>query len=178
MYCRSFGSRDFFLPSHIQLLEKAVMVAEDIISNFFHLTTDYWVRNPYEVKTLKDTGTIDIPEGVYAHLMKYGKRFCQKDSGTDYRDLYTIQVYDHRVLKATGGKESVLRPFLVYIMTHELVHITRFAKFECLISKEDKAAEEEKVHGLTNEILSKVPISGLGDIIDFFQSKEAATVIV
>jgi len=166
-------STQHFLPSQIYILERAVNVSEDIISDYFRLTTDYWIRNPYEVKTLKDAGDVDIPEGVYAHLLKYGKVLHEKDSGTDNRHLYRILVYDHRILEVTGGSEPLLWPFLVYVMTHELVHITRFSKFECMVSQEDKTAEEEKVHELTNEILGSVPIAKIGDVIDFFTGKQA-----
>ncbi|RUM89049.1 MAG: hypothetical protein DSZ23_03735 [Thermodesulfatator sp.] len=167
-----------FLPSHIKLLEKAVNVSEDIISDYFRLTTDYWLRNPYEVLTLKDSGEIYIPEGAYAHLLKYGKIVSEKDSGTDNRHLYRILIYDHRILKVTNGNKAVLWPFLVYVMMHELVHITRFAKFECMASQEDRDLEEEKVHNLTNEILGRVSIAGLGEVIDFFNGKHTQRLLV
>ncbi len=169
-------SAQFFLPSQMSLLEKAVNVSEEIISDHFSLTTDYWIRNPYEVKTLRDSGAVDIPEGAYAHLLKYGKVFSEKESGTDNRYLYRILVYDSRILEVTGGHEMVLWPFLVYVMTHELVHITRFSKFECMVTQEDKAAEEERVHLLTNQILGRVPISKIGDVIEFFEGKHAEIV--
>ncbi len=168
----------YFLPSHILLLDDAVRLAEDIISDYFSLTTDYWIRNPYEVRTLRQANTVDTPERVYAHLTKYGKILSQKDSGTDDRYLYRIQIYDHRILEVTQGLKEVLRPFLVYIMTHELVHITRFSRFECLVDKEDKVMEEEKVHNITNKILSRVPIPRLGDIIEFFKREDRVRLAV
>ncbi len=170
----SWISTDYFLPSHIRLLEKAVNVSEDIISDYFCLTTDYWLKNPYEVKTLKEAGTGDIPERTYAHVLKYGKIFSEKESGTDNRHLYRILIYDNRILEVTEGRETVLWPFLVYIMTHELTHIARFSKFKCPVELEDKLVEEKKVHGLTSEILERAPVSGIGNIIDFFEGKETA----
>ena len=178
MHACCLFSTDYFSPSHLKLLNRAVDVSEEIISDYFSLTTDYWLKNPYEVKTMKEAGEIVIPEGAYAHLMKYGKVVGDKDSGTDDRHLYRIVVYDCRVLEATGGREAVLWPFLVYIMTHELIHITRFARFECMVSLDDKRAEEDRVHDLTSEVLARVPVSGLGDVIEFFDGRHQEQLLV
>ena len=171
-------STDYFLPAHIRLLERAVNVSEDIISDYFCLTTDYWLKNPYEVKTLKEAGSIDIPERAYAHVLKYGKLFSEKDSGTDNRHLYRILIYDNRILEVTEGRKTVLWPFLVYIMTHELTHIARFTKFKCAVELKDKLTEEKTVHGLTNEILDRAPVSGIEHVIDFFEGKQAETQLI
>ena len=161
----------YFLPSHLELLDDAVVVSEDIISDYFALTVGYWAKNPYEVKTLKEAGPVEIPSGAYAHLMKYGNLFDEKVSGADSKQLYRILIYDPRILEVTKGRENVLWPFFIYIMAHELIHITRFSRFECAVDAEDKCREEEKVHCLTNSVLRPVSISGMTEVIDFFEGE-------
>jgi hypothetical protein len=162
----------YFLPSHLELLDDAVVVSEDIISDHFGLTIGYWAKNPYEVKTLKEVGSVEIPGRAYAHLMKYGNLFDEKVSGADNRQLYRILVYDTRILEVTRGRRDVLWPFFIYIMAHELIHITRFSRFECAVDAEDKFREEKTVHSLTNSVLRPVPISGMVEVIDFFEGKD------
>ncbi len=163
---------ELFLPSHINLLDQAVTVSEDIVSDYFRLTTDYWLKNPYEINTLKHAEPTEIPRDAYAHLMKFAKPLCKKDSGADDSCMYRITIYDNRVLAVTGGIERVLWPFFVYILAHELIHIARFARFECTADEENKRAEEEKVHDLTNEILTNAPVSGLKTVVDFFTGEQ------
>ncbi len=160
-----------FQPVHLKILSDAVSLAEEIISDCFGLTTDYWLKNPYEVKTLKDEKDIILPKGVYAHLEKYGNKWHEKFFGKDTRCLYKVLVLDPRVLRVTGGHSSLMLPFLLYIMTHELIHMLRFSRFECAANIEDKVDEEEKVHSLTESVLSKIKMTNLNTVIDFFNGK-------
>ncbi len=154
------------------MLSKAVSISEDIVSDVFGLTSNYWVRNPFEVKTLKELGEeINAPTGAFAHLSRYGNNFEEKTCGADNRSFYKIIVIDPQVLKATKGEPKILQPFFVYIMTHELIHILRFSKFECSVTSEQKEKEEQMVHELTNEILSPIRIKHMDLVIDYFKGK-------
>ncbi len=160
-----------FQPVHLKILSDAVSLSEEIISDCFGLTTDYWLKNPYEVRTLKDERKATFPKGVYAHLEKYGNNWHEKFFGTDTRCLYKVLVLDPRVLRVTRGRLSLMLPFLLYVMTHELIHMVRFSRFECAANLEDKIDEENKVHDLTEAVLSKVKMSHLDTVINFFNGK-------
>ncbi len=162
----------FFQQAHLEILSNTVALSEEIISDCFGLTTDYWLRNPFEVRTLKDEKRMTLPRGVYAHLEKYGNDWREKFYGKDTRCLYRIVVLDPRVLETTGGREAVIRPFLLYIMTHELIHVVRFSRFECAVSVEDKTEEEGKVHLLTQSVLKGVKIPNLDLVVDFFKGEK------
>jgi len=162
----------FFQPVHLEMLGNAVALSEEIISDSFGLTTDYWLKNPFEVKTLRDEAHEEVPKGVYAHLKKYGNNWWEKFCGRDTRCLYKIIVLDPRVLETTGGEPPVMMPFFLYIMTHELIHMVRFARFECAATIKDKTEEEKRVHLLTEKVLEKVKIPNLDLVIDFFNGKK------
>ncbi len=162
----------YFQPVHIELLSHAVSMSEEIVSEYFSLTTEYWRKNPYEVKTLREERFLSLPHGVYAHLEKYGNNWDEKYYGADHRCLYRILVHDKRVLKTTGGRPPLIWPFFLYIMTHELIHMVRFAKFECAACIDDKEEEEKKVHVLTDNVLKRIKVPNIDVIIDFFNGKQ------
>ena len=161
----------YFQPSHLKILSQAVALSEEIISDSFRLTSSYWVRNPYVVKTLKGERPDRFPKGVYAHLEKYGNNWQDKSCGKDSRNLYRITILDPRVLEVTRGNHGLIMPFLLYIMTHELIHIVRFGRFEFAANVAEKSAEEEEVHNLTEKVLKDVQIPRLDEVIEFFNGK-------
>ncbi|MEA3428701.1 MAG: hypothetical protein U9Q84_05710, partial [Thermodesulfobacteriota bacterium] len=63
-----------------------------------------------------------------------------------------------------------LFPFILYIITHELIHIVRFSKFiqNFDASYKEKFAEEKRVHEKTHEILSSVKVAGLANVLKFY----------
>ena len=162
----------YFQPEHIEILSKAVVMAEDILTDAFSLTHEYWKKNPFEVKTLKDVDYRGEIQGIFAHLAKYGTRLEDKKSGGQAYCLYRIVLIDPEILKATGGNMQILTPFFLYIITHELLHILRFSFFKCGIFQEDKTQEEAHVHALTNELLMPVKLARMGEVIDFFKGKQ------
>jgi hypothetical protein len=63
-----------------------------------------------------------------------------------------------------------LFPLVLYIATHELIHIVRFSKFlqSFDASPEETLAEEKRVHAETRDILMSVSIEGMGNVLDFY----------
>ncbi len=161
----------YFLPYHLEILSRAVEVSEDIVSDSFGLTTDYWKKNPFEVKTLLQEKIKKIPENAYAHLSKYENTPFLKAFGSDIKSIYKIVIFDPRVLKATMGIRHIIEPFLIYVIAHELIHILRFSRFECCVNLDEKTREEEIVHNLTNSTLKKVKIPYLTEVIEYFEGK-------
>ncbi len=162
----------YFRPEHIRVIDEAVAISEEIVSDRMGLTSTYWKRNPYEVKTLKETAADERPGHAFAHLVRYGKGVKDKSRGSDAPlDFYRICLHDHRILTATEKKGLFdLKPFLVYILSHELLHITRFAGFRCHMDSRRRGIEEGIVHRLTGTILKSVPLSGLGQVVSYFEA--------
>jgi hypothetical protein len=70
-------------------------------------------------------------------------------------------------------KTLFLDPFLLYILTHELVHVARFLRFEHRYENVGEAnltlAEERRVHALTYSILRRISIPGLSKVFLFYE---------
>jgi hypothetical protein len=66
----------------------------------------------------------------------------------------------------------MLDAFLLYILTHELVHVVRFSKHEQRYENKNEADmtldEERKVHRLTHTILKPVSVPGLSKVFEFY----------
>ena len=61
-------------------------------------------------------------------------------------------------------------PLTTYIVTHELIHVVRFARFlqRFEVSDREREAEELVVHSLTRQLLSSVKMHGLVDVLEAF----------
>jgi len=159
----------YFHPDHVKVLDEAISISEDVISDYFSISSDHWVRNPYEVRTLRDVSSWEYPGDAFAHLVRYGKNITQKQSGQDIREFYRICLHDHNILDQTsGGKRERLFPFLIYVITHEFVHIMRFSRYFCHPDFDDRNEEEQKVHLATQDILTPVKVRGMDAVLDRF----------
>ncbi|MEA3385994.1 MAG: hypothetical protein U9Q89_06035 [Thermodesulfobacteriota bacterium] len=159
----------YFHPDHVKVLDEAISISEDVISDYFSISSGHWIRNPYEVRTLRDVRPWEYPGEAFAHLVRYGKSITQKQSGRDSRKFYRICLHDHNILHQTsGGKSERLFPFLIYVITHEFVHIMRFSRYFCHPELNDRNEEEQKVHLATQDILTPVKVRGLDAVLDRF----------
>ncbi len=158
----------YFDPSHISILDRAVLTAEELVSDHFSFSSRQWSRNPYEVKTLAQVERWEYPGDAFAHLLRYGRPLSKKQTGADDVSFYRVCLHDHNILRKTeGGRAGVLRPFLIYVMTHELVHIVRFALYSAHPSvTSGREDEEEKVEGITREILRSSRIKGMKQLLN------------
>ncbi len=160
--------RRYFLPEHMDILDRSAVIAEDITSDFFAFSSSHWARHPYEIKTLREAGSVEFPHRTYAHLLRYDSAVSAKVSGSASYELYHICLHDHNILEEAGGSESGLLPFMVYILSHELVHIARFSRHHCNLLAEEKAREEEIVHSITHRMLDGVPVIGIDRVLARF----------
>jgi hypothetical protein len=152
----------------MDILDRSALIAEDITSDFFAFSSSHWARHPYEIKTLKESESVEFPHRTYAHLLRYDSMVSAKMSGRDSYELYHICLHDHNILEETGGSHDRLLPFMVYVLSHELVHIARFSRHHCNLLSSEKAREEEIVHAITHSMLDSVPITGLDRVLQRF----------
>jgi len=66
------------------------------------------------------------------------------------KDVYFICLNKNKVFYR---KTPFLKELLLYILTHELVHLVRFIRYESSFYLKDKWEEEKKVHELTKKAL-------------------------
>jgi len=165
-----FGS---FKDYDLVTIGDALDIAEDATGNFYKFSTGQWKRHAYEVKTLLALSSDEISKYAFALLNK-GSRVVDDglESKTKKRDFYFICLQDHLILKALRrDNELGLLPLLVYVFTHELVHIVRFCNFyqRFDVSGNEKEREETVVHATTFDILKDVSLPRLDYVLDSYQ---------
>ena len=115
-------------PHHeLQTVGEALDIAEDVTGDYFQFTAEQWRRHRYQVKTLRSLRGREIATHAFALL---GRTLSRADSFAikpAAREAYVICLQDHWILRACDRDRALeLLPLLVYVFTHELVHIVRF----------------------------------------------------
>ncbi len=172
---RAFNKED------LSTVSNALHIAEEVTGDFFKFSSRQWRQHPYDVRTLSDLKRDEIKEDVFALLHKgllgqggYSPRVAKKD-------YYFICLQDHQILEAiTRDKTMGLLPLLVYVFTHELVHIVRFGRFleRFDVTGPKKEQEEQRVHEITFEILKDLPIKRLDYVLDLYYGHRMCHVAV
>jgi hypothetical protein len=170
MSLRPFGGID------ISAVSEALGIAEEKTGDSYKFSFAQWKRHHYDVRTLPVLRDDEIASHAFALLKKCSKDTSDFESGSKRRDFYFICLQDHQVIRALRrDKELRLLPLLVYIFTHELVHIVRFCNFSQRfdICGDRREKEEGIVHSTTFEILEDLPLPGIDYILDAYQSHRA-----
>jgi hypothetical protein len=163
--------RNCFGPSQLQIVNNAVAMAEELVSNNYKMSASQWLGPRYDVKTLVELEPEEIIDGPFAQIIRYKGQRRNTSLGSATYDFYKICLQDHTIRSTLAGKPGiVLFPFCLYIITHELIHIVRFSKFlqSFEASVEERMAEEKRVHQRTHEILQPVQIEGLMKVLEFY----------
>jgi hypothetical protein len=162
-----------FNTKHIHTVDDALGIAEESTGDFFKFSFGQWKRLRYEVKTLSDLHESQIVYGAFALLEKGFKTIAKPDPGRAAADSYIICLQDHHILEALKrDKELGLLPLLVYIFTHELVHIVRFCNFSQRfeITGKERDKEERIVHATTYEILKDLSLNKMHYILESYEN--------
>jgi hypothetical protein len=114
----------------------------------------------------------EITEHAFALLNRGAAIKEDFDSQKRERDFYSICLQDHQILKALWRDEALaLLPLLVYVLTHELIHIVRFGNFSQRfeVSEKDREKEERVVHSATFEVLGKLSLPKLDHVLTSYR---------
>ncbi len=165
---------EIFDSAQISLVNNAVAAAEDLVSNYYKMSTSQWLGRRYDVMTVDDLKPEEIihHQGHFAQLMRYEGRPRDASLGSTTYDFYRVCLQDHAILSALGNDPALeLFPFCLYIVIHELIHIVRFSKFiqNFDASAEEKMEEETRVHTITHEILKGVNVSGVDKVLAYYE---------
>jgi hypothetical protein len=164
-------SRTEFTSEQLAIVTQAVGIAEELVSNHYKMSASQWLRPKYDVKTLSDLEPTEIVDGPFAQIIRYQGQPRSASLSSAVYDFYKICLQDHAILAALGQNPGLQPlPFVLYIITHELIHIVRFSKFlqGFDASAEERLAEEQRVHGRTHDILLGLRLPGLSDVLDFY----------
>jgi hypothetical protein len=158
-----------FNRENMLAVSEALHIAEDKIGDFYKLSLVQWKRHRFSVRTLAELHQEEIIYDVFALLEK---RYRTHEVLNAAEDHYSICLQDHEILKATRrDKDLTLLPLLVYVFTHELVHIVRFCNFIQRFDAKgkDREKEERVVHSTTYDILKNIPLPNLDYVLASYQ---------
>jgi hypothetical protein len=161
-----------FNRMQLDTVNQAVTMAEELVSNYYKMSSREWLRPKYDVKNLAELSPDEVVDGPYAQIVRYQGKRQGSCLGSESYDFYKICIQDHTI-QATLSKrpELSLLAFCLYIITHELIHIVRFSRFlqNFEASADEKLAEEKRVHTITHQILSQVPLPELNHVLAYYQ---------
>lgn len=163
--------RNRFSPAQIKIVNNAVAMAEELVSNDYKMSASQWLGPRYDVKTLAELKPEEIIDGPFAQIIRYKGQRQNTSLGSATYDFYKICLQDHTIRSTLEGPAGIeLFPFSLYIITHELIHIVRFSKFlqSFDASADERMAEEKRVHRRTHDILKSVQIEGLPNVLEFY----------
>ena len=142
------AARGFDLDQ-LALVARAVTRSESLVSGHFRIPMLPCKQYPYEVVTLAELEPHERAPRALAHLVVYERA---RPSGPEH--LYRICLQDNVILRRAQGELPAL---LVYVLTHELVHVVRFQRAEQSFTAPRRARrrEEDEVHRLTLELLDR-----------------------
>jgi len=161
-----------FLNDYILTISEALDVAEDKTGDFFKFSLGQWKRHHYDIKTQSDLKDQEIAPHAFALLNKYEGTIDGREIEMRKRDFYFICLQDYQIEKALEkDKNLILLPLLIYIFTHELVHIVRFCNFHQRfeISGLEREREEVVVHGITYQILKNLSLPKLDYTLESYR---------
>ncbi len=155
----------------------AVAMAEELVCNHYKMSDNQWLRLRYDIRTLADLSGEEIVYGPFAQVIRYEGKPKGISLGSLTYDFYKICLQDHCILLALAQETPVSQalrveifPFLLYIITHELVHVVRFCRFlqNFNASAQERQEEEIRVHEFTRLILEPVKVSRMDAVFRFY----------
>ena len=147
MEARRFDSSDQ------RQVQRAAVQAEDLTSRFYCIPGREWPRFPYDISTLSQGPGPERP--VFADVVRLVRRETADARGSG-DELYRIRLRDDQILAAVGERCEALFPLLLYVLTHELVHVVRFRSGLAAYEIDDplvRGREELRVHTITRKVL-------------------------
>jgi hypothetical protein len=160
-----------FRGDELKVVDRARDSAVDLVGDFYALAPREWDRLHYEVRTLGQLAPNEICDQAFAQVLCYD---CVKHidgAVVAQHELYRICLQDHRILLVAEHGDSIgkldLEAMLLYLLTHEMVHVVRFSQRMQRIDlkPEDRLSEEFSVDQTTKQILAPVADRALEKVI-------------
>jgi len=162
-----------FDPSEMAVVAQTVEIAEDVTANYFKISTSQWRHVRYDIGTLATLTAEEITDGAFAQITRYGRFPEPRLREARPYDFFKICLQDHNIIAALVRDENLrLVPLMVYVATHELVHVVRFCKFlqRFDAEPEERLREEITVHEITQKALENVGLAHMGYVVQGYRS--------
>lgn len=162
-----------FHADEIGVLAGAIEVSEELISDYYKISTSEWKRYRYDIQSLKDLHEEEITDFAFAQIRRYLQKPGERIRGSEPGDYFKICIQDHVIRQAVDRDPHIeLLPLTTYVIIHELIHVVRFARFVQRFNStpSEQEAEEKRVHALTFELLRKLRLKGLPEVLAAFSN--------
>ncbi len=149
-----------------EMLADTAALAEELVGEAFSLTSRDFRSLQYEVFTERDLLFFPLPDSALAGLVRAETRALLP---RQRREFYWLLLSEQKIISLAEGRDF-LRALLLYIFTHELVHMVRFLRFAAgfWMSAEDRFEEERRVHALAREILTRLRLKEMLTVLNRF----------
>jgi hypothetical protein len=143
-----------FSPRQRRLAICAMNEAEDRTTSYYCIPPHRRDELRYDLLTGRDHEWEPLPETVLARVRHLQRQGVRKPLGYDF---YRIELNDASILCAAERENLLpsLYPFLVYILTHEMIHLVRLSTR--LMDMQDRftvaESEEHRVQQISTRIL-------------------------
>jgi hypothetical protein len=138
------------------LVFSALEEAEERTTDYYCIPPFRWEKLHYDLLTREDHGWEPLPDPILARV-----RLLRGKGTRKAYDFYRIELNDHGILTAARRENlahsSGLYPFLVYILTHEMVHLVRLSTIlddRSGVATASDETEEYRVQDISRRILS------------------------
>ena len=163
-----------FSESDLSALTVASETAEELTGDYFQLSGFGPRRYLYDVAYAQTLRSEEIAPGAFAQLCRY---VAQAPTPGDRRRpgrYYRICLQDRNILEAIARPDTEfgLGSLLLYIMTHELIHIVRFERFQhpFITDPVAREGEEQRVHALTYDILASLEDPQMSSLLTYYRT--------
>lgn len=157
------GDQCCFDPVQLRLVSAAGDRAAGFVSDYYRVAPREWSKMPYEVRTLRTLDSSEVTDSALAQTVCYAFKRQAGSVVVEEGDLFRICLQDPRILGAARDLQLGLESLLIYVLTHELVHVVRFGQRLQTVNlpHELRSCEEQKVERTTRTILAR---SGFSDV--------------
>lgn len=147
-----------FADYQMKQIHRNLRQAEGCLEKFYSFAPREWFHFSYEVLTARDLPPEFSPRHhrVFAEVLR---NFSASRHRPDARHtFYSIVLFDPHILRHIQEFPAVsFDRLILYILTHELVHVARFFHLmDYDLPDDEKVKEEFKVHTLTSRILAQL----------------------
>ena len=143
-----------FTTPQRNLVFRALDEAEERTADYYCIPPFRWEQMPYDLLTQEDREWEPLPDPTLARV----RRLQRTDRNRPF-DFCRIELNDRGILTAAERVDLLrdLYPFLVYILTHEMVHVVRLSSILGAHAEQMPpcdASEETRVTAISRKILS------------------------
>jgi putative FmdB family regulatory protein len=160
----------YFRQPHLEVLNEAMVIAEEMTSDFFKLSWSQWRRARYDIQTQDGMHPAEINPRALAVVAKYDCAPRDRLLRSASFDFYRISLQDQNILRMLHLSEGLnALSVFTYILTHELTHIVRFSRHQALYDTPWalRSLEEARVHQLTRKILAPLNLVDLPEVFRY-----------